>query len=75
MAEGEDNLKAECRSALFGFVDDLELQFRAPENILALRSAARLGHYDFGVNRVRVEELRRFLKARGILNDGNRVSG
>ena len=54
----EDYLRAECSSWFFGFVDDLELHLRASQNIIAVRSAARLGHSDFGVNRKRVENLR-----------------
>ena len=57
-------LHAECRSAVFGFVDDLEIHLRPEESIMAVRSAARLGYTDFGVNRKRVESLRsRLLKA------------
>jgi uncharacterized protein (DUF1499 family) len=54
-------LHAECRSALFGFVDDLELSLRASEGIIAVRSASRLGYGDMGVNRRRVERLRALL--------------
>ena len=50
----DDYLHAECRSAVFGFVDDLELQLLAEQQI-AIRSAARTGYYDFGVNRDRGE--------------------
>ena len=56
---------AECRSALLGFVDDLELQLRADEGVVAVRSASRLGYSDLGVNRKRVDDLRRRLKKRG----------
>ena len=56
--ETSDYLHAECRSAVFGFVDDLELYLRASEGIIAVRSASRLGYSDFGVNRRRVEALR-----------------
>lgn len=55
-------LHAECRSAVFAFIDDLELELRAEDGLVAVRSAARLGRYDFGVNRRRVEALRRTLK-------------
>jgi len=54
-------LHAECQSALLGFVDDLELHLRPAENIIAIRSASRLGYADFGVNRRRVEALRQAL--------------
>lgn len=62
-----DYLHVECRSKVFGFVDDLELHLRRQEGIIAVRSAARLGYFDFGVNRKRVEQLRSELSARGVL--------
>lgn len=61
-------LHAECRSALFGFVDDLELHLRPEERMIAVRSAARLGYTDFGVNRKRVEQLRAELLSRGVIS-------
>ena len=60
-------IHAECTSAFFGFVDDLELHLRAAQNIIAVRSASRLGHSDFGVNRKRVEDLRRLLTQHGAI--------
>jgi uncharacterized protein (DUF1499 family) len=60
-------LHAECRSALLGFVDDLELRLHAAEGTIAIRSASRLGWSDMGVNRRRVEALREELAARGVL--------
>ena len=54
----DDYLHAECSSAVFGFVDDLELHLRPAENVIAVRSASRLGRSDFGVNRKRVERMR-----------------
>ena len=60
-------LHAECRSALFGFVDDLELHLRPEARVIAVRSAARLGHSDFGVNRKRVEQLRQGLLDQGVI--------
>jgi uncharacterized protein (DUF1499 family) len=59
-------LHAECRSALLGFVDDLELHLRPSEGVIAVRSASRLGYSDFGVNRRRVEVLRASLISRGM---------
>jgi uncharacterized protein (DUF1499 family) len=52
-----DYLHAEFHSAVFGFVDDVEFYFNPP-GIIQVRSAARTGYYDFGVNRERVETLR-----------------
>lgn len=67
ITETDDYLHAECRSAFFGFVDDLELHLRPAENLIAVRSAARLGHSDFGVNRRRLEKLRSLLAQQGMI--------
>jgi uncharacterized protein (DUF1499 family) len=67
VTEKPDYLHAECRSALFGFVDDLELNLRTSEGIIAVRSASRLGYSDLGVNRRRVDELRTALISRGVV--------
>jgi uncharacterized protein (DUF1499 family) len=67
VTETADYLHAECRSALLGFVDDLELHLRPDEGIIAVRSASRLGYSDLGVNRRRVEGLRTSLIERGVL--------
>ncbi len=55
----EGYLHAECESALLGFVDDLECLLDAPQRRIEVRSASRLGYSDLGVNRKRVEALRR----------------
>lgn len=60
-------LHAEAKSRIFGFVDDLEFQLRPKDNLIALRSAARTGHSDFGVNAERLETLRQRLKAEGVI--------
>jgi uncharacterized protein (DUF1499 family) len=62
-----DYVHAECSSAVFGFVDDLELHLRPSHGIIAVRSAARHGYRDFGVNRRRVERLRSLLTKQGVL--------
>jgi uncharacterized protein (DUF1499 family) len=56
--EANGYLHAESRSALFRYVDDLELQLRAEGRTIAIRSASRVGFSDMGVNRDRVERLR-----------------
>ena len=48
-------LHVEFRSALFGFVDDVEFYAPAEQKVVHFRSAARLGHSDLGVNRQRME--------------------
>ena len=60
-------LHAECRSAVFGFVDDLELHLRDEGGIIAVRSASRVGYSDLGVNRRRVEKLRSSLLEKGAI--------
>ena len=54
-------LHAACRTRL-GFVDDLECLLHPAAEVIHVRSASRIGHYDFGVNRARVEALRRRLR-------------
>jgi len=51
-------LKAECRSQVFRFVDDVEFVFDDGAKQIHFRSASRLGFRDFGVNRNRMEEIR-----------------
>jgi uncharacterized protein (DUF1499 family) len=41
-----------------GFVDDIEFHNRPAENLIAVRSAARVGMIDLGNNRRRVEAIR-----------------
>lgn len=60
--ETDHYLHAECRSSFLGFVDDLELELRPDDRMIAVRSAARRGYYDFGVNRRRLEKLRALLR-------------
>ncbi len=51
-------LRAEVRSLLFRFVDDLHLLLDEDAGVIHVRSASRVGRSDFGVNRRRVEALR-----------------
>jgi uncharacterized protein (DUF1499 family) len=41
-----------------GFVDDVEFHNRPVEKLIAVRSSSRVGKFDFGINRRRVEEIR-----------------
>jgi uncharacterized protein (DUF1499 family) len=60
-------LHIEVRSAVMRFVDDTEFQLRSGEGIIAVRSAARTGIGDGGVNRKRVERIREALRKRGLI--------
>jgi len=61
------NIHAECRSIIFRFVDDLALHLSPSNGIIHIRSASRTGYSDLGVNRRRVENLRKKLQSKGII--------
>lgn len=44
---------------VFGFIDDVEFRLSPQEAVIHVRSSSRLGISDLGVNRGRVEELRK----------------
>lgn len=48
-------VRLEFISKVMGFVDDLELQQEA--SLAHVRSASRVGRYDWNVNRTRIEQL------------------
>ena len=62
VSEKADYLYAEFRSRLLRFVDDVEFYFDG--SVIHVRSCSRLGRRDFGVNRRRIEALRRLIEAR-----------
>jgi uncharacterized protein (DUF1499 family) len=64
----DDYLHAEEKSRIFGFVDDIEFHLRPTEQLIAVRSASRVGYSDLGVNRKRVESIRRRLQELGFLD-------
>ena len=63
----EGYIRVEFTSKVFKFVDDAEFTLLASENgktIINVRSASRIGHSDFGVNRERIEQIRAKLAAK-----------
>ncbi|MBF2015444.1 MAG: DUF1499 domain-containing protein [Rivularia sp. T60_A2020_040] len=56
--ESSNYLYAEFKSALMGYVDDVEFYVDSSSNTIHVRSASRLGQSDLGVNRKRVETIR-----------------
>ena len=60
ITEDKDYLHAEFRSALIGFVDDVE--FLVDGEVIHVRSASRVGYGDHDVNRKRVEEIYRQIR-------------
>jgi len=59
-------LRAEATSRIFRFVDDVAFQLVAEERLIHVRSASRVGYWDLGVNRRRVERLREALRREGL---------
>ena len=57
----DTRLYAVCRTPLLGFRDDLEFRYSPDDGVVHVRSASRVGIYDFGVNRRRVERVRKAL--------------
>ena len=65
VAVQENYIRVEFTSKVFRFIDDAEFYFLSAENgktIINLRSASRIGHSDFGVNRERIEQIRNKFK-------------
>ncbi|MEE9422172.1 MAG: DUF1499 domain-containing protein, partial [Gammaproteobacteria bacterium] len=52
-------LHVEATSLIFRFVDDVEFLISPDENIIHVRSASRIGRSDWGVNRKRIERIRK----------------
>ena len=57
IAVSPDYLRAEFRTFL-GFVDDVEFSIDQDQDLIHMRSASRLGYWDLGVNRRRLEAIR-----------------
>lgn len=51
-------IRAEATTRIMRFVDDLEFLYQPEASAIYVRSASRIGRYDFGVNRKRIEHLR-----------------
>lgn len=59
--EQEDYLHAEVSSPWGIYTDDLALRLDSKNRVIHVRSSSRVGYYDFGVNRDRVEALRQLI--------------
>jgi uncharacterized protein (DUF1499 family) len=57
--ESCDYLAATFTSAIFKFVDDLEIRIDSTQKVIHIRSASRVGYSDMGVNRKRTELLKK----------------
>jgi uncharacterized protein (DUF1499 family) len=59
VAEEPDCLRVEFTTRWLRFVDDAEFWLDPANNVIQMRSASRLGRKDFGVNRARIEAIRK----------------
>ncbi len=66
-----DYVRAEARTRFLRFVDDVEFHLRPEEGRIAMRSASRVGRWDFGTNRRRLEALRQALKDARVIDNGS----
>ncbi len=57
----ENYLRAEARTRILRFVDDVVFHLRPAEGVIAMRSSSRLGYSDLGKNRGRLEAVREVL--------------
>jgi len=53
---------AEFVSSIFRFVDDVEFYFDDVNKTIQMKSASRTGYFDFGVNRRRMEKIRKLFE-------------
>ena len=71
VTERDGYLHAEFRTLLFRYVDDVEFLIDETAKVIHFRSASRAGRSDFGVNRRRMEMIRReFTAACGLAQPG-----
>ncbi len=60
--ETDDTIHAEATSLVLSFVDDIDAILDLEAGLIHIRSASRVGHSDFGVNRKRIEMFRTQLR-------------
>jgi uncharacterized protein (DUF1499 family) len=63
-----DYLHAETQTPTIGFTDDLEFYLDRDDNAIQVRSSSRIGYWDWGTNRNRVEHIRSVLQEDGIIS-------
>lgn len=65
--DGYGYVRVEVTSLVFRFVDDVEFQADPENHLIQVRSASRVGYWDLGVNRKRIESLRKQLLKLGVI--------
>lgn len=61
ISSDDTTIRVEFRTPLLGFVDDGLFVLDSADGLIHIRSAARLGYWDLGKNRSRMEEIRQSL--------------
>ena len=66
----DDNyVHAEFKSFVFRFVDDVEFYFDDVQKVIQIKSASRKGYSDLGVNRRRLEKIRKLFEEGALKRD------
>ncbi len=60
--QGNNYFWVECRSRLLRFSDDLEIYLPEKQKVVHIRSASRIGYYDFGANQKRIDDIRKLFR-------------
>jgi len=63
-AETDNYLAATFSSSIFRFVDDLEIRIDTDQNMIHMRSASRVGYSDRGINKKRIEQLKKLIHSK-----------
>jgi uncharacterized protein (DUF1499 family) len=58
VVSSENHIQAQFVSTMFGFTDDVDFMIDKRNKKIQLRSSSRVGFYDWGVNRKRIETIR-----------------
>ncbi|MCW8900943.1 MAG: DUF1499 domain-containing protein [Gammaproteobacteria bacterium] len=69
--EKKNYIAATFTSAIFGFVDDLEIRIDSTQNMTHFRSASRVGRSDLGVNKKRVQLVKQLYRTKTISDINN----
>ena len=63
-AETDNYLAFTFTSSIFRFVDDLEIRIDTDQDMIHMRSASRVGRSDRGVNKKRIEQLKKLIHSK-----------
>ena len=74
VADEEMYIRAEFKTAL-GFVDDVEFELDTGNRSILMRSASRVGYWDLGVNRRRLEAVRAAFNSQCGTSHGSKQGG